>query len=170
MNASSGMLAVAALVIAAMTFALQQRAKPPNQTTEIRIQIMDSRTHLPLKGRRVEITLSALDGQFYNKPPHKVGHTGSDGVAAFDVDEPIPPFIDVFLWYGYTCSDKEVYSIRSILGDGVVANWRLSGYKKADKWCTADSQAPRPQEQPGKIVIFVHPMNRFVWSWYDTFR
>ena len=138
------MLAVATLAVAVMTFA--------------------SRTHLPLKGRRIEITLSAPDGHFYNKAPHKVGHTGSDGVAAFEVDEPIPPFIDVFLWYGYTCSDKEVCSTRSILDDGVVASWRFTGYKKADKWCTADSQTPRPQEQPGKIVIFVHPMNRFVWS------
>jgi len=170
LKAPSGILVLATLAVVVMTFASQRPARPTVQATEIRIQIMDSHTHLPLKGRRVEITLSAPDGQFYNKGPHKVGHTGSDGVAAFEVDEPIPPLIDVFLWYAYTCSDKEVYSTRSILDDGAVASWRLTGYKKADKWCTADPQAPQPQRQPGKVVIFVHPMNSLVWSWYDTFR
>lgn len=153
-----------------MTPASQQPVKPPDHTTQIRLQVMDSRTHLPLKGRRVQITFAGPDGQLYNKAPYKVGHTGSDGVVTFDLNEPIPPFIDVFFWYAYPCSDKEVYSTRSILDGGVVATWHLTGYKKADKWCAADSQAPQLQEQPGKLVMFVHPMNRFVWSWYDTFR
>lgn len=154
----------------AMTSASQQPVKLPDHATQIRIQVMDSRAHLPLKGRRVQVAFAGPDGQLYNKAPYKVGQTDSDGIVAFDFNEPIPPFIDVFLWYAYRCSDKEVYSTRSILDDGVVATWRLTGNKKADKWCAADSQAPQPQEQPGKVVIFVHPMNRLIWSWYDTFR
>jgi hypothetical protein len=171
LKARSSILARATLsAVVAMTLASQQPVKPPDHATEIRILIMDSRTHLPLKGRRVQITFSGLDGQFYNKAPRKIGRTGSNGVVAFEVNEPVPPFIGVFLWYAYTCSDTGAYSTRSVLDNGVVVRWRLTGQEKADKWCTADSQAPQPQEQPGKIVIFAHPMNRLVWSWYDTFR
>ncbi len=130
---------------------------------------MDSRTHLPLKGRRVQITFSAPDGQFYSKAPYKVGHTGSDGVVTFELDEPIPPYIGVFLRYAYTCSDTGAYSTLSVLDDGILASRRLNGNKQAAKWCAADSNAPQLQKQPGKVIVFVHPMNRFVWSWYDTF-
>jgi hypothetical protein len=159
------------LTAVAMTFASRQSVKPSGHVTEIHIQVMDSRTHLPLKGRRVQITFSGPDGQFYNKAPYKVGHTGSDGVVTFEVSEPIPPFISVFLWYAYTSSDTGtgVYSTRSILDDGTLASWRPTGNKKADKWCAADSNARQLQKQPGKVIIFAHPMNRFVWSWYDTF-
>ena len=140
-----------------------------SQAAEIHVQIMDSRTHLPLKGRRVQITFSSQDGQFYDKAPSMVGHTGSDGVVAFEVNQPVAPNIAVFIWYAYVCSDTGGYSTGSILRDGVVASWHLTGNKKADKWCAADSQTPRPEVQPGKIIIFVHPMNRLVWSWYDMF-
>ena len=34
-----------------------QRAATPDHATEIHVQIMDSRTHRPLKGRRVQVTL-----------------------------------------------------------------------------------------------------------------
>jgi hypothetical protein len=145
-----------------------QRAATPDHATEIHVQIMDSRTHRPLKGRRVQVTLPP-DGQLYNNSPSMVGHTGSDGDATFEVGQHVPPKIYVFLWFSYVCSDTGVYSTRSVLQDGVVASWHLTGNKKADKWCAADSQTPRPEVQPGKIIIFVHPMNRLVWSWYDMF-
>jgi hypothetical protein len=38
-------------------------AKPPDQPTEIRVQIMDSRTHRPLKGHKVQIMFSGMDGR-----------------------------------------------------------------------------------------------------------
>ena len=162
--------AMVAAVFATM-FAPKPPTKPPkpsDSTTEIRLQIMDSRTHGPLKGRKVQITFPDTFR------PHKaaigkVGRTGSDGVVAFDVDS-AHPSIDVFVWFVFACSDTGEYSTRTVLDDGVVSRWSLSGFKKTDKWCTADSQAPRQQKQPGKLVLLVHPMNRFVWSWYDTFR
>ncbi len=171
MKAPSGLLALVMLTAVAMTFASQQPVKPSGPITQVHIQIMDSRTHLPLKGRRVQITFSGPDGQFYKKAPYKIGHTGSDGVVTFEVNEPIPPYISVFPWYAYTCSntDTGAYSTRSILDDGILASWRLTGNKKADKWCAADSNVPQLPKQPGKVIVFVHPMNRFVWSWHDTF-
>jgi len=156
--------------VSAMMFSSQPLAKPSDQATEIRVQIMDSRTHRPLTGHKVQITFSGMDGQFYHNAPRMVGRTGSDGVVVFDVNQPIPPLMDVFVWWAYPCSRPEVYSTPAVLENGVVARWPPTGVKKADKWCTADPQAPRPQEQPGKVVFLVHPMNRFVWDWYDTWK
>jgi hypothetical protein len=154
------------LVIAVMS-ASPLLAKPQDQPTEIRVQILDSRTHRPLKGRRVQITLSGMDGQWYHDSPMMVGNTGSDGAVIFKLGQPVPPLVGVFVWWTYECSEPEDFSVRSILEDGVVAHWPHIGIKKADKWCTADPQAPEPQKQPGTVIFFVHSMNRFVWTWYD---
>jgi hypothetical protein len=143
-------------------------AKPPDRTTEIRIQIMDSRTHAPLKGRKVEITFP--DTARPNKATAgKTGRTNSDGIVSFDVDS-ADSSIDVFVRFVFTCSRTEEYSTRTVLDDGVVSRWSPSGFKKTDKWCSTDLQAPGLQKQPGKLILLVHPMNRFVWSWYDTFQ
>jgi hypothetical protein len=160
-----------AAVFATM-FAPKPPAKPPSKpsdsATEIRLQIMDSRTHAPLKDRKVQITFP--DTFRPDKAAiGKVGRTDSDGVVAFDVDS-AHHSIDVFVWFVFPCSDTEEYSTRTVLDDGVVSRWSLGSFKKTDKWCTADSQSPRLQKQPGKLILLVHPMNRFVWSWYDVFR
>jgi len=157
------------LVIAVMS-ASQSLAKPSDQPTEIRVQIMDSRTHRPLKGRKVQITFSGMDGQWYRNAPRMIGRTGSDGVVVFEVKQPIPPLMDVLDWWAYPCSRPETYSTQAVLEDGEVAHWPSTGIKKADKWCTADSQAPQPQRQPGKVIFFVHPLNRFQYAWYDTWK
>ncbi|HVA17586.1 MAG TPA: hypothetical protein VMV59_07730 [Candidatus Dormibacteraeota bacterium] len=99
-----------------------------------------------------------------------VGRTGADGIVVFDVSQPVPPLVDVFVWWAYPCTSPEIYSTHAVLDDGVVGQWPASGIKKADKWCTASPQAPSPQEQPGKIIFFIHPLNRFVWAWYDTWK
>jgi hypothetical protein len=153
------------LVIAVMSTSVL--AKPQNQPTEIRVQIMDSRTHRPLKGRKVQITFSGTDRQFYNNAPRMIGRTGSDGVVVFKVGQPVPPFMGVFVWWAYPCANPETFSARSVLDDGVIAQWSHTGIKKADEWCTADPHAPQLQRQSGTVIFFVHPMNRFVWSWYD---
>lgn len=49
-------------LVIAVTSASQLLAKPPDQPTEIRVQIMDSRTHRPLKDHKVQITFSGMDG------------------------------------------------------------------------------------------------------------
>lgn len=162
--------AVLLTAIVALAFSSQTLAIPPGRTAEIRVQIMDSRTHRPLKGRKVQITFTGMDGEFYHNAPRMIGRTGSDGVVVFNVNQPIPPRMDVFVWWAYPCSNPEVYSTRAVLKDGVVARWPPSGVKKADKWCTAGPQVSRPQEQPGKVVFFVHPMNRFAWAWYDLWK
>jgi hypothetical protein len=156
-------------VIATM-FSSQLLAKPSEKATEIHVQIVDSRTHRPLKGHKVQITFSGMDGQFYQNAPRMVGRTGSDGEVVFDINQSIPPLMDVLVWWAYPCSNPEVYSTPAVLEDGVVARWSRTGDRKTDEWCTADPQVPRLQEQPGKVVFFAHPMNRFVWAWYDTWK
>jgi hypothetical protein len=158
------------MVAIAMMSASHALAKPSDQPTEIRVQIMDSRTHRPLKAREVQITFSGMDGEWYHNAPTIKGRTGPDGVVVLEVKPPVPPRMDVFVWWAYPCSIPEDFSTQEVLGDGVVAHWPLTGIKKADKWCTADSQAPQSQRQPGKVIFFIHPMNRFVWAWYDAWE
>ena len=142
-----------------------------NHTTEIRIQIRGFPYTPPPEGSQGANNFLWLGRAILQQgATYKVGHTGSDGVVTFVAVEPIPSNIAVFLPYVYTCSPTGTYSTRSVIDDGVLSTWPLTGNKKADEWCTADSQAPQQQAQPGEIVIFAHPMNRFVWSWHDTFR
>ena len=161
--------AMLTLVIAVMS-ASQLLAKPPDQPTEIRVQIMDSRTHRPLKGHKVQIMFSGMDGQWYHNAPNMIGRTDSDGNVVFEVKQPIPPMMDVVDWWAYPCSNPAVYSTQTVFQDGVVAHWPSTGISKADKWCTSDSQAPLPQKQPGKVIFFVHPLNRFQYAWYDLWK
>lgn len=145
-------------------------ARPSDQKTEIRVQVMDSHTHRPLKHRKVQITFSGMDGQWYHNAPWMIGRTGSDGVADFQFKGPAPPRISVFVWWVYPCSTSQDFLTQTILKDGVVAYWTHSGIKKSDRWCTADSQASQPQRQPGRVVVFIHPLNRFQYAWYDTWK
>ena len=134
------------------------------------MQIMDSRTHRPLRGRKVQITFSGSDGQFHHNAQSLEGSTDSDGIVIFDVNQPIPPVMNVFVWWAYPCSSPEAYSTLAVLKDGIVARWPLTGIKKSDNWCTANPKAPLPQQQPGKVVFFVHPMNRLAWAWHETWK
>jgi hypothetical protein len=145
----------------------------PNQShppTEINVQIMDSHDHRPLKHRKVQITFSGMDGQWYSQAHNMTGYTGSDGIAVFQVTEPVPPLVAVFVWWAYPCSRPENFSTESVIKDGVVAQWHLTGITKTDKSCAANPQAPQLVRQAGKVIFFVHPMNRFAWAWYDTWE
>jgi hypothetical protein len=157
------------ITVTATASAPQPPTKPPDQPTEIRLQIVDSRTHSPLKGRRVQITFSGADGQ-YQDASAVTGRTASDGVVVFEIKQPIRPVMDVFVWWAFPCSRPEAYSTQTVIEDGVIAQWPPTGIKKLDEWCTANSQATRFQRQPGKVIFMVHPMNRFVWAWYDTWK
>jgi hypothetical protein len=149
----------------AMMCASLPMAKPSDQPTEIRVQVMDSRTHRPLKGRRVEVSFLDKNMNFI-RPLWTKGRTGPDGVMALQVKQPIPPRMDVFILFVFPCSDTEDFSTQEVLGDGLVAHWTPRSFKKVEKWCTADSKAPQLERQPGKLILFVHPMNPFVWIWY----
>jgi hypothetical protein len=161
--------AMSILAIAMMSGS-QPFARTSDQSTEIRVQIVDSRTHRPLKGRRVQITFSGMDGQWYHNAPTMKGRTGSDGVLVLEVKQPVPPRMDVFVWWAYPCSFPEDFSTQEVLKEGMVGHWPPSRFKKAEKWCTADSDAPLPQRRPGEVIFFIHPMNWFVWVWYDTWE
>ena len=87
------------LVGIALMFASQTPARPPDNANKIRVQIMDSRTHGPLKDRKVQITFSNSDGQSYHNAPSMEGRTDSDGIVIFEVNQPIPPVIGVFVWW-----------------------------------------------------------------------
>jgi len=146
----------------ALIFVSQVPANPSDQPTEIRVQITDSQTHRPLKGRHVQIW--NIDG------PVVKGRTGPDGVMAIQFKGSAPPHIAVFVWWAYECTSNEDFLTKDVLEHGIVTQWPPSRFKKANKWCTADPQAPQLQTQPGKIIFLIHPMNRLVWSWYDTLR
>jgi len=92
--------------------ALQPLAKPSDQPTEMRVQIMDSRTHRPLKGRRLIISFTDMNGQWLAKPPTIKGRTGSDGVLILKVNPPVPPRMAVFVRWAYPCSSQEDFSTR----------------------------------------------------------
>jgi hypothetical protein len=59
-----------------------------------------------------------------------VGRAGADGVVVFEVNRPIPPLMDVFVWWADPSSNPEVHSTRTISEDGVVAHWPPTGVKK----------------------------------------
>ena len=147
----------AAMIVAISTTGL------PQATVEFRVRILDSKTHHPLKSRRVQIT--PMDGKSYSDAPLQVGRTQSDGVAIFRVKEPVPLFIGILDLNGYGCTEGEVFPTRDIIQSGVVApSWIPIGkqdpkLKKVDQWCMPDPNAAQPQARPGEIIFFVHPLN-----------
>lgn len=158
------------LMLIGSVFAPQPFGNASERMVEIRVQILDSRTHRPLKGRRVQLTFSGMDGQWYAKSLMMVGRTTADGVATFQVRQPLPPLVDVVDLQAYPCSHPEEFSTREILEQGVVAQVLRSQFKKVEKWCAPDPQAPQPQRQLGQVEFFVHPLNRWQYAWYDTWR
>jgi hypothetical protein len=98
------------------------------------------------------------------------GHTGKDGVATFHIDQPISPRLSIFVWYGVACFRPEDFPTNQILDRGIVAGWAATGFSKVDGQCSAEANAIQPAQSPGEVVIYVHPQNRFVWSWEDTWR
>ncbi len=99
-----------------------------------------------------------------------IGRTGTDGVVVFQVKQPVPPRVDVLDLQAYPCSRPEDFSTKDILERGIVAHVPPSPFKKVAKWCPANSQAPQPQRQPGEVIFFIHPLNRWQYSWYDLWR
>jgi hypothetical protein len=123
-----------------------------------------------MKGRKVQITLSGMDGEWYRNAPIMTGRTGIDGVVVFEIKQSVPPRIDVGDLSGYPCWFPEYIATKEVFERGVVLHWRPSGIKKADKWCTPDSQAHEPQQKPGAVVLFVHPLNAWQNYWYTLLR
>jgi hypothetical protein len=141
----------------ALTFALLSFAMPTEQPIEIRVRIMDSRTHRPLKERKIQITFSGVDGEWYHNATIMTTNTGPDGVAVFLVKQPIPPKIDVIDLAGYPCSRPEAFHTQEILETGIVASWPASGIRKADQWCMPGPQVAQPQKKRGKLYSsFIH--------------
>jgi hypothetical protein len=145
-------------------------AQSSGNGTVIRVQIRDSQTRRPLKGRRVQLTMSGMDGQWYHDARILIGKTGSNGVVAFDLKQPVPPQVDIVDLSGYPCSSPEAFQTREILERGVVGNWPHSGIKKADKWCTANPNTPPVEKQPSQVVFYVHPLNPWQNYWYTLLR
>ena len=147
----------AALIVVFSTTALAQ------STTEIRVRILHSKTHRPLKGRKVEISFYGTDGKSYSGMGQQVGRTQSDRVAVFRVKQPVPALVNIQDLNGYTCSDPELFPTRDVMQSGAVAPWTPMGkqypdMQKADDWCTPDPNAPQHQATPGELVFFVHPL------------
>ena len=158
------------IAVMAFTSALLSSAMPPEQATAIRVRIMDSRTHRPLKRRKVQIIFSGMDGRRYLNTLVMIGHSGPDGVVVFEVKRPMPPRMEIVDLAGYPCSRPEDFVTREILENGVVAHWPRSGIPKADEWCTPGPQAAQPQQKPEEVVFFVHPLNWWQNFWYTLLK
>jgi hypothetical protein len=131
----------------------------PNDYKEIRVRILQSNTHRPMKRRTVEIQFSGADGQWYSPAKHLIGHTNSKGVVVFKVIGPVPPRIDIIDLKGYPCSFPEEFETSQVLQRGIVAGWQVTGVESADKWCRPLEDAPVPIAAPGEVVFFVHQLN-----------
>jgi len=136
-------------------------ATPPNEV-EMRVRIMDSRSRRLLKGRKVQVDRWDANGKWHPL----VGRTAADGVVVFRIKQPLPPRIAVQALWAYNCAIPREFATQEALDHGVVAAWPHSSSKKADKWCTADSNACQ-QQRPGEITFFVHPLNRLEYAWYS---
>jgi hypothetical protein len=147
------------IAVIAMMSASAPMAKPSDQPTEIRIQVMDSRTHRPLKRKRVDISFFDENGGVV-QPPKRIGKTGSDGVVVLNLKQPIPPRMGVGVWGVYLCTTQPNFPTQAILQDGVITSWKFGhGGDGKDKRCTAKSKAPQPQREPGRIILFGQTMN-----------
>jgi hypothetical protein len=140
-------------------------ATPPNEV-EMRVRIMDSRSHQSLKSRKVQVDWWDANGKW--RP--LIGRTAADGVVVFRIKQPIPPRIAMQDFWAYNCAIPREFATQEVLDHGVVAAWPHSAIKKADKWCTADSNASQPQQRPGEITFFVHPLNRLEYAWYSLWE
>jgi len=157
---------VISMAVFALTCASLPLAKPSDRPTEIRVQVMDSRRHRPLKDRRVMIEFLDEKGDAIERLADE-GRTGPDGVVFLKVGQPIPSRMSVRVLWDYPCSALAPFSTQAVLQAGIVASSIRGRNKWIDKRCTADSQAPQPRSQPGKSIFYVHPMNRFVNWWYN---
>jgi hypothetical protein len=159
----SSVLLIVALI---STVSGQTGTATPLREVEIRVRIMDSRGHRVLEGRKVQVDWWDDNGKWHPL----IGHTAADGVVVFRMKQPIPPRIAVQDFWAYNCAIPREFATQEVLDHGVVAAWPHSGSKKADKWCTADPKAPQPQQRPGEIIFFVHPLNRFEYAWYSLWE
>jgi hypothetical protein len=132
---------------------------------ELHVRIMDSQTHRPLKGRKVQVDWWDTNGKWHPL----IRHTAADGIVIFPIKEPIPPSIAVQDFWAYNCN-TEFFSTQEVLDHGIITHWPHSGIKKADKFCTPNPDASQLQQRPGEITFFVHPLNRFEYAWYSLWK
>jgi len=158
------------IALIATACCLPAAATTPDNPATIRVRVLDSRTHAPLKGRRIQVTLSGMDGQFHHEAITKIGRSGPDGLVVFDLGATVPPRVDVFDLSGYPCSSPEVFPISDILKDGVVAQVQISTYQKVIDWCTPDNGAAKIEQRPGGVGVLTHPLNILQNFWYTLRR
>jgi hypothetical protein len=118
----------------------------------------------------VQITFSDLGGQWQSDALFMTAITGPDGVAVFQLKQPILPRVDILDPAGYPCSQPRDFPTQEILDNGVVARWPDIGVQKLDQWCTPDVQAAPPQQKPGEVAFFVHPFSVLENFWYTLQR
>jgi len=138
--------------------------------TEIRVRIMDSKTRQPLKGRKVQIIFSRMDGHPHYKPLTVTAYTRPGGILVFSVKKPIPPLMNIVDLAAYPCSRAESFPTQEILENGVIASWPPNGIQKADHWCPPDPHVTEPQKRPGEVLFFVHPLNVWQNFWYTLLK
>jgi hypothetical protein len=167
MGKQSGLLTLILLFMALGPLFVPAQSQMPIM---LRVRLLDSHTHKPLSNRSIQLTFTNIDGDWIQNGMMLKGRTGKDGVATFNIGQPISPRFSIFVWYGIACFRKDDFSTKQILDQGIVAGWADTGISKLDGWCAAEANATRPVQSPGEAVIFVHPQNRFVWAWEDTWR
>src|SRR5258708_732478 len=100
----------------------------------------------------------------------RTGAGAEDGPATFEMDRQLRPGASVFVRYVVAWANPDGFETQRVLDRGLVIPWAAPGFAKTDGWCTRDGNAVEPVSSPGEVVLLVHPMNRFVWAWYETWK
>jgi len=120
---------------------------------------MDYKTGRPVKEHLIAILLSDSAGQI---TPHQseelIRSTDTDGMAVFQVKEPLPPkvSVDTNSLADWNCSATSGLSTSEILQHGIVGQYTLD-----PRWCRKKHSLPDASPVPGEIVIYVHQLGVF---------
>jgi hypothetical protein len=155
---------------ATLWFAPMMTRAQPRKSTMPRVRVLDSHKHRALNGQTLQLTFTNMSGGVVSNGLVVEGRTGKGGVATFEIAQPTPPRFSIFVWYAVPCFRTADFATKQVLDSGVVANWTSFGIPKLDKLCAAEPNAVHPSQSPGEVEIYVHPQNRFVWAWEDTWR
>jgi hypothetical protein len=164
-------VAIHALFLATASFAMVHVRAQDTHSVVIKVRVLNSHTREPLKGRQLQLTLTAMNGEWVDNGLIVKGRTEKDGIATFDIAEPVPPRFAIFVWWATPCYRPQDFATKQVAESGVAANWTATGTQKLDAMCeTEPTSLPPPPRSPCEVNILVHRRNRLVWAWEDIWR
>src|SRR6185312_7564491 len=89
LNGAMNNLLIPILVLLAFQSAGYGQSALPSSV--VQVLVLDYKTGLPVKGRKVEMILPDTNGDVYNRSPQIFKKTGKNGIAVFYLSSPLPP-------------------------------------------------------------------------------